>query len=121
MIKKGKIDAEKLYRAVLTLETVEECAAFFEDICTFQEVEALVQRLEVAIQLCKDKCYTDVNKLTGASTATICRVSKALNYGDGGYKTVIERLEKSDDWPEYIEVWREGSIFIKKLIFQLWL
>ncbi len=96
MIKKQKINAEKLYKAVLKLESIEECVAFFEDICTFQEIEAMTQRLEVAIQLCNEKSYTELNKLTSASTATICRVSKALNYGDGGYMTVIERLENDD-------------------------
>ena len=96
MIKKRKTTAEKLYKAILKLESTEECAALFEDICTFQEIEAISQRLEVAVELYKGKSYTEVNKLTGASTATICRVSKALNYGNGGYRTVIERLEKDD-------------------------
>ena len=97
MIKKRRINAEKLYEAILKLESVEECAALFEDLCTFQEVEAISQRLDVAIELHKGKSYTEVNKSTGASTATICRVSKALNYGNGGYITVIERLEKNDN------------------------
>ena len=97
MIKKRRINGEKLYKAVLELKSVEECAAFFEDLCTIQEIEAISQRLDVAIELHKGKSYTEVNKLTGASTATICRVSKALNYGDGGYMTVIERLEGNDN------------------------
>ena len=97
MIKKRKMNAEKFYKAVLNLKSLDECVAFFEDICTFQEIEALSQRLEVAIQLCDEKSYTEINKMTGASTATICRVSKALNYGDGGYMTVIERLKENDD------------------------
>lgn len=94
MTKKSKNNAENLYRAILSLKTVEECETFFEDICTYQEVESLAQRLEVAIKLTEGKSYVDINKITGASTATICRVSKALNYGDGGYNTVIERLAK---------------------------
>ena len=94
MNKKSKNNAENSYRAILSLKTIEECETFFEDICTYQEVESLAQRLEVAIKLTEGKSYVDINKVTGASTATICRVSKALNYGDGGYKTVIERLEK---------------------------
>jgi len=85
-----------LFKAILTLENVEECAAFFDDVCTIQELEALAQRLDVACELRNGKSYIDINKSTGASTATICRVSKALNYGDGGYKTAIERLEKND-------------------------
>lgn len=97
MLKKGTSDINKLYKAILTLKTEAECAAFFDDICTIQELEALAQRLEVACHLCKGKNYVDINKATGASTATICRVSKALNYGDGGYKTVIERLEENAD------------------------
>lgn len=97
MNKKIKNDALKLYKAILTLKNEEECASFFEDICTFQEIEAITQRLEVACNLLEGKSYVDINKLTGASTATICRVSKALNYGDGGYKTVIERLEENDN------------------------
>lgn len=97
MIKKGKSNSEKFYQAILTLKTVGECESFFDDICTIQEMEAIIQRLDVAIELCKGKSYTEVNRITGASTATICRVSKALNYGDGGYRTVIERLEETDD------------------------
>lgn len=98
MPKKERNDIKKLYKAIISLKTEEECANFFDDICTIQELEALSQRLEVACQLTEGKSYIDINKTTGASTATICRVSKCLNYGDGGYKTVIERLErKSSD------------------------
>ena len=87
-----KTAINKLYSAIISLETTEECSAFFDDICTVQELEALAQRLEVACQLLDGKSYVDINKTTGASTATICRVSKCLNYGDGGYKSVIDRL-----------------------------
>lgn len=97
MIKKGKLNPEKFYQAILTLQTIKECERFFDDICTIQEIEAISQRLDVAIELSKGKSYTEANKITGASTATICRVSKALNYGDGGYRTVIERLDVTDD------------------------
>ncbi len=93
-----KLDKERmslLYRAVLSLKTEEECAAFFEDACTVQETEAIAQRIEVACQLSRGKSYVDINKSTGASTATICRVSRCLNYGSGGYKTVIGRLEEN--------------------------
>ncbi|MBR2496254.1 MAG: hypothetical protein IKB66_03285, partial [Clostridia bacterium] len=72
----------------------EECAAFFNDICTIQELEALAQRIEVALKLNKGESYVDINKAMGVSTATISRVSKYLNYGAGGYETVIERMEK---------------------------
>ena len=92
MSKMDKKEFSTLYKAVLTLKTEEECAAFFDDICTIQELEALCQRFQVACQLNEGKSYIDINKATGASTATICRVSKCLNYGDGGYRTAIERL-----------------------------
>lgn len=93
MQKIDKKASEKLFKAILALKNPSECSAFFEDICTIQELEALTQRLEVACLLNKGKSYIDINKETGASTATICRVSKCLNYGAGGYKTAIERLE----------------------------
>ena len=94
MPKKDKNEFKKLYKAILSLKNEEECSAFFDDICTIQELEALSQRFQVACQLSEGKSYIDINKTTGASTATICRVSKALNYGDGGYRTAIERLDK---------------------------
>ena len=84
MQRMDKTAINKLYKAVISLETTDECSAFFDDICTVQELEALAQRLEVACQLLDGKSYVDINKTTGASTATICRVSKCLNYGDGG-------------------------------------
>ena len=93
-----KLDKERmslLYKAVLSLKTEEECEAFFEDVCTVQETEAIAQRIEVACKLSRGKSYVDINKSTGASTATICRVSRCLNYGSGGYKTVIGRLEEN--------------------------
>lgn len=96
MQKKNKIDADKLFSAILSLKTKEECSSFFDDICTIQELEALVQRLDVACLLNEGKSYIEINKMTGASTATICRVSKCLNYGEGGYKTAIERLENNE-------------------------
>ena len=97
MAKIEKKYLENLYKAIVSLQTEDECAAFFDDICTIQELEALSQRFEVAKLLYEGKNYVDINKLTGASTATICRVSKCLSYGDGGYKTVIQRLERAGD------------------------
>ena len=85
----------QLYQAILSLETVEQCRAFLDDICTVQELEALSQRLEVAKLLHQGKNYVDINKLTGASTATIGRVSKCLSYGDGGYKAALEKMEEA--------------------------
>ena len=82
-----------LCKAILTLKSEEECKAFLNDICTIQELEALVQRLDVALKLTEGVSYQEINKSVGASTATISRVSKYLNYGADGYKTVIERLK----------------------------
>ena len=96
MPKNQKDEVNKLFKAILTLKTQEECAAFFDDVCTIQEIEAIAQRFEVACQLSDGKSYIDINKKTGASTATICRVSKCLNYGDGGYATAIERLKEGN-------------------------
>lgn len=93
MTLKKNEEIKKLYNAILKLQTEEECSMFFDDICTFQEIESLAQRLEVACRLVEGQSYVDINKATGASTATICRVNKCLNYGEGGYKTVIERLD----------------------------
>lgn len=92
MTKANNKALDKLYEAILSLETKEECRLFFEDVCTIQELDSIAQRLEVAKLLFAGKSYAEINKLTGASTATICRVSKCVNYGDGGYKTAIERL-----------------------------
>ena len=93
MKKQNQCDFTKFYQAVLTLENEGECSAFFNDICTIQELEALAQRMEVALRLKKGESYIDINKNTGASTATISRVSKYVNYGAGGYDTVIERMK----------------------------
>lgn len=93
MKKQNQCDFTNFYKAVLSLKTADECAAFFNDVCTIQELEALAQRMEVAIRLKDGESYIDINKETGASTATISRVSKYLNYGAGGYETVIERIK----------------------------
>lgn len=92
MLKRNKESVERLFKAILTLENSEECYSFFEDVCTIQEIETLAQRLEVAENLTSGKSYQEVNKITGASTATISRVGKCINYGSGGYKMVIDRL-----------------------------
>ena len=92
MYKRNMEAVEKLYQAILTLKNNEECALFFEDICTIQELETCAQRFEVAEYLSNGKSYQEVNKITGASTATISRVGKCINYGAGGYKMVLERL-----------------------------
>jgi len=92
MTKYDKNSINKLYKAVLLLKNTEECDKFFEDIFTIQELEAITQRLDVAFKLSEGKSYSEVNKITGASTATISRVGKCINYGNGGYKMVIDRF-----------------------------
>lgn len=92
MNKKYTEEFKRFYKAVLTLENEEECRAFFEDICTINELEDISQRLEVAEMLNDGKNYQEICKATGASTATICRVNKCLNYGSGGYKRAIAKI-----------------------------
>lgn len=88
---------EDLCQAILSLKTKEECAAFLEDICTIKEIQDISQRLEVARMLSRGISYTTICKETGASTATISRVSRSYEYGAGGYKTVITRLSEEKD------------------------
>jgi TrpR-related protein YerC/YecD len=83
--------ADDFFEAVLKLQTKEECAKFFDDLCTMQELEAISQRLEVAMLLKEGKQYREITEKTGASTATISRVSKCLRYGGGGYEIVLNR------------------------------
>ena len=90
-------ETDLLFEGILTLQTVEECYRFFTDICTIKELQAMTQRLQVAKQLSEGRNYNEVCRDTGASSATICRVNKCLNYGDGGYRTVLERLGGNED------------------------
>lgn len=87
-------DIEKLFEAILCLETVEDCYKFFEDICTVAEVRSLAQRLAVARMLDEGYTYTEIAGKTGASTATISRVKRFLLYGADGYKLIFERLRR---------------------------
>ncbi len=86
---------ENLFRAILQLNTVEECYAFFEDVCTIKEVQDMSQRLEVATLLHEGQSYLQISAKTGASTATIGRVNKCLNYGAGGYRRALEQKEEN--------------------------
>ncbi len=86
----------KLYEAVLSLKTVDECEKFFDDICTITELASISQRLEVAILLKAKKTFNEIVAETGASTTTISRVNRCLQYGDGGYETVLERIENKE-------------------------
>ncbi len=87
-------ETDRLFEAILSLRSVEECYRFFEDACTIKEIREIAQRFQVACTLAQGRNYLDVNKETGASTATICRVNKCLNYGDGGYRIAIDRLKE---------------------------
>ncbi len=87
-------DKEALFRAILSLKTVEECEKFFEDACTVQEISEITRRFRVAKMLSEGKVYSEVAETTGASTATISRVKKCLDYGDGGYAVALSRMKK---------------------------
>ncbi|MCR4851053.1 MAG: TrpR YerC/YecD [Lachnospiraceae bacterium] len=95
MNKKIKTPAvDHLFEAVLELQSKEECYKFFEDLCTINELQSLSQRYEVASMLSKKKTYLEIADETGASTATISRVNRSLNYGNDGYALVFDRLSK---------------------------
>lgn len=88
---------DALFEAILLLNDEDECYRFFEDIATVGEIKALGQRLEVAKMLEKDETYTRIAEVTGASTATISRVKRCLNYGADGYKLILQRLAEKDN------------------------
>ena len=97
MIAKKQDDSlQFLYRVILLLQTQEECERFFDDLCTGPELKALAQRLEVAKLLKEQNVCSKVVEKTGASTATISRVNRSLQYGANGYDIVFERLEQQD-------------------------
>lgn len=85
---------DHLFEAILTLQDKEECYTFFQDVCTINELLSLSQRYEVAKMLREKKTYLEIAEKTGASTATISRVNRSLNYGCDGYDMVFSRLEK---------------------------
>ena len=87
---------EQFYEAVLSLQTLEECKLFFEDISTIKELQAMSQRLRVAALLDSGSNYLEVSEATGASSATISRVNRCLNYG-GGYRTALDNLKKREE------------------------
>ena len=92
-----KISGDTQYRAVLTLKNEDESRRFFQDLCTVSELKAMEQRMEVAMLLDDGMIYSEVLDRTGASTATISRVNRSLNYGADGYKTVIPRLKGQEE------------------------
>ena len=85
-----------LYRAILSLKSVEECYNFFTDLCTISELKAMEQRYEVAKLLDEGLIYNDILEKTGASSATISRVNRSLNYGTDAYHTIFDRLDKEE-------------------------
>ena len=87
---------DHLFEAILCLKNKEECYSFFEDLCTVNELLSLSQRYEVASMLRDRKTYLEIAEKTGASTATISRVNRSLNYGNDGYDLIFERLEKTN-------------------------
>ena len=87
-----KNDLDMLFQAILELENIDECYKFFEDIATITELKAISQRIQVAKMLREKRVYTEIAEVTGASTATISRVNKCLNYGQGGYDLVLDRI-----------------------------
>ncbi|MEG1287275.1 YerC/YecD family TrpR-related protein [Clostridium sp.] len=88
-------ELDLFFEAVLKLQNVNECYKFFEDVATINELKALSQRIHVAGMLKEKKLYTEIAEKTGASTATISRVNKCLNYGTGGYSLILDRLESN--------------------------
>ena len=85
---------ERLFRAILSLQTMEECHQFFDDACTVREILDIAQRFEVAGMLADKKSYQTITKETGMSTATISRVNRCLTYGSGGYRMALERTKE---------------------------
>jgi len=85
---------DRLFQSFLNLESIEECYAYFEDLCTIKELSDMSQRLDAAILLSEGTSYQKIQEQVDISTATIGRVSKCLNYGPGGYRTAIEKLKE---------------------------
>jgi TrpR-related protein YerC/YecD len=88
---------DRLFQTILNLQNVDECYAYFEDLCTVKELQDMAQRLDTAIALAEGTSYQTITRQVGISTATIGRVSRALNYGTGGYRSAIERLAGQEE------------------------
>ncbi len=86
-----KKNYQELFEEFLKLETIEECEKFFDDLCTINELDAMLQRIKAAKMLLEDKTFQEVIEETKISSATLARVSKCIKYGDGGYKTIIQK------------------------------
>ncbi len=92
---KGR-ELDQLFRAVLSLKDLDECYRFFDDLCTINEIQSLAQRLEVARMLQEGKTYHKIETETGASTATISRVKRCLNYGNDAYTMALDRIKEEE-------------------------
>lgn len=88
---------DRLFETISNLNSAEECRAYFEDLCTIKELQDMAQRLDAAILLSQGYSYKRIMEHVNISTATIGRVSKCLNYGTGGYRTVIEKLQEAEE------------------------
>ena len=93
MLRKNE-SLDRLFQSFLNLESIDECYAYFEDLCTIKELSDMSQRLDTAILLSEGNSYQQILEQVDISTATIGRVSKCLNYGPGGYRTTIEKLKE---------------------------
>ncbi|RHP22721.1 YerC/YecD family TrpR-related protein [Eubacterium sp. AF34-35BH] len=91
-----RTEVDHLFEAILTLKDKEEYYTFFEDVCTINELLSISQRYEVAKLLREGQTYLDISNATGASTATISRVNRSLNYGNDGYDLVLERVHEKE-------------------------
>ena len=87
---------DELFEAILSLESIEECHQFFEDLCTINEIISLSQRLSVAKKLDEGKTFSAITSETGASSATIGRVNRCLSYGTGGYRKIIDKINTKE-------------------------
>ncbi|MDY6392105.1 MAG: YerC/YecD family TrpR-related protein [Bacilli bacterium] len=92
----NKTDYTELFEEILKLETVEECRIFFDDLCTVNELEAMLQRIRSAKMILEGKTFAEVTEKTKISSATLARVSKAIKYGDGGYALILGRKKKKE-------------------------
>lgn len=88
---------DRLFQTILNLKSKEECYTYFEDLCTIKEIQDMAQRLDTAILLSEGVSYQKITQKVGISTATIGRVSRCLNYGTGGYRAAIDRLNAAEE------------------------
>ncbi len=88
---------DNLFNVITELGTVEDCRAFFEDLCTIKEIQDMAQRLETAILLQQGENYQNISSKVGVSSATISRVNRCLNYGSGGYKSAIKKITSKEN------------------------